>query len=285
MLFFNKNRTQLSQFFSIKKLGKTSNASKNITKLKFHLPLQLKYPRLLLRKKWLSGRSNNGSITVFSKGPRAKKRLPLINYSYRNNSLYFIAGLNYVNYNTKLTSLIFNSTGQVSYIPSKLHDCFFKLIKSQPLIPKVSSPMSREVLVFKPYIYLDEIPYMLIQQKKNSSISFLESWPGIGVKYTRSFGSTSKIIKLDTRTGLSLVQLSSGIKKIFSAFSLSNKGHANLYILKNRFRNTKSGDQRKRGLKSIVRGVAMNPVDHPHGGRTNSIKYPRTPWGKTTKYK
>lgn len=29
----------------------------------------------------------------------------------------------------------------------------------------------------------------------------------------------------------------------------------------------------------------MNPVDHPHGGRAKSIKYPRTPWGLTTKYK
>jgi large subunit ribosomal protein L2 len=34
-----------------------------------------------------------------------------------------------------------------------------------------------------------------------------------------------------------------------------------------------------------VRGVAMNPVDHPHGGRTKAIRYQRTPWGKTTKYK
>jgi ribosomal protein L2 len=28
----------------------------------------------------------------------------------------------------------------------------------------------------------------------------------------------------------------------------------------------------------------MNPIDHPHGGRTKAIKYPRTPWGKTTKF-
>jgi ribosomal protein L2 len=34
-----------------------------------------------------------------------------------------------------------------------------------------------------------------------------------------------------------------------------------------------------------VRGVAMNPTDHPHGGRAKSIKYQRTPWGKTTKFK
>jgi large subunit ribosomal protein L2 len=35
----------------------------------------------------------------------------------------------------------------------------------------------------------------------------------------------------------------------------------------------------------LSRGVAKNPVDHPHGGRNKAIKYQRTPWGKTTKYK
>jgi large subunit ribosomal protein L2 len=49
--------------------------------------------------------------------------------------------------------------------------------------------------------------------------------------------------------------------------------------------NGKAGYWRSFGLKSIVRGVAMNPVDHPHGGRTKAVKYPRTPWGHTTKYK
>ena len=49
--------------------------------------------------------------------------------------------------------------------------------------------------------------------------------------------------------------------------------------------NGKAGYWRSFGIKSLVRGVAMNPVDHPHGGRTKSIKYPQTPWGKTTKFK
>ena len=74
-------------------------------------------------------------------------------------------------------------------------------------------------------------------------------------------------------------------QKTFSIFSLASNGRANLYILKKNFKNTKSGFWRKKGFKPTVRGVAMNPVDHPHGGRTNSIKYPRTPWGKTTKFK
>jgi large subunit ribosomal protein L2 len=51
------------------------------------------------------------------------------------------------------------------------------------------------------------------------------------------------------------------------------------------FLNGKAGYWRNFGVKPLVRGVAMNPVDHPHGGRTKSIKYPRTPWGKTTKFK
>ena len=41
--------------------------------------------------------------------------------------------------------------------------------------------------------------------------------------------------------------------------------------------NGKAGYWRSFGSKSLVRGVAMNPVDHPHGGRTKSVKYPRTP--------
>ena len=45
-----------------------------------------------------------------------------------------------------------------------------------------------------------------------------------------------------------------------------------------------AGSSRRRGFSPQVRGVAKNPNDHPHGGRTKSVKYPRTPWGKTTKY-
>jgi large subunit ribosomal protein L2 len=49
--------------------------------------------------------------------------------------------------------------------------------------------------------------------------------------------------------------------------------------------NTKAGYWRSFGVKSIVRGVAMNAVDHPHGGRTKSVKTPQTPWGFVTKKK
>lgn len=266
------------------KKGKTSNASNKIIILKSILPLQIKYTKLLFKKKWSAGRSRSGRITVFSKGPKKKLCLPFTNYSYRSLALYFIAGINYTNTNAQLKSLLFNSTGSVSYIPFSLNDTLFKLSR----LPQINSAYSsnfREVLMFKPYIHISTKPFLLIQQSKNTPISFLEIKPLVGITYVRSLGSKALLMKLDTRIGLGLVKLPSGVKKVFSAFSLATKGCANLPILKNKLFNTKSGSFRKKGLKSTVRGVAMNPIDHPHGGRTKAIKYPRTPWGKTTKFK
>jgi hypothetical protein len=98
---------------------------------------------------------------------------------------------------------------------------------------RLRSQFYKDLLHFKSFIKVDEVPYMLIQQKKNSGISFIELKPLQGCVYSRSLGSKSNIIKLDTRTGLSLVKLSSGVKKVFSAFSLASEGSANLHILKN----------------------------------------------------
>jgi large subunit ribosomal protein L2 len=58
--------------------------------------------------------------------------------------------------------------------------------------------------------------------------------------------------------------------------SVSNKNHS-LCVL------GKAGKKRYSSKRPIVRGVAMNPVDHPHGGRTNGGRPSVTPWGKLTK--
>ena len=289
MYFFKKSsRTHgtISKWLFLKKLPKTSNASFHISKLRSVYPLQMKYKALMFRRKWHSGRGNTGRIVTYSKGPRVKKRLPFFNYKYRRSSIFFIAGLNYVGFNNKIASLVLNSQGEVSYLPSRITDVFFMLLGFKQLIPsKGYLSLQKEILILKPFIKINKLPYMLIQQKKNIAISHIERYPLKGIQYTRSFGSESSIIKLDTRTGLSIVKLSSGLKKVFSAFALASEGQANLKIHKNRILDTKSGNWRKRGYKPKVRGVAKNPVDHPHGGRTKAIKYPRTPWGKTTKFK
>jgi large subunit ribosomal protein L2 len=60
--------------------------------------------------------------------------------------------------------------------------------------------------------------------------------------------------------------------------AVSNPDHANISI-------GKAGRNRWLGWRSAVRGIAMNPVDHPNGGRTKGGKHWATPWGKPTKGK
>ena len=63
--------------------------------------------------------------------------------------------------------------------------------------------------------------------------------------------------------------------------AVSNPDNSNIKI-------GKAGRKRWKGRKPVVRGVAMNPVDHPHGGgegRTSGGRHPVTPWGKSTKGK
>ena len=72
--------------------------------------------------------------------------------------------------------------------------------------------------------------------------------------------------------------------KIISLFSIVLKGRIKCFSNK-KLIETKASYMRLRGKKSNSRGVAMNPIDHPHGGNTNSIKLHKTPWGKPTKKK
>ena len=126
--------------------------------------------------------------------------------------------------------------------------------------------------------------FLLGHINRLSRISLLELFPGAGIKYVRSSGSVAKLIKVDLNAHTAVVQLPSGVRKVFSVYSLASQGQVSLKD-KKLTSCTKAGFWKSFGKKSIVRGVAMNPIDHPHGGRTKAIKYPRTPWGKTTKFK
>jgi hypothetical protein len=223
------------------------------------------------------GRSSKGNILVKSKGPTKKIREVIVNYNFRQGSLFFIGGLNYINFRgTKITNVLFTSEGFITYIPATESSYLFLLCCCRGIFYN-KSPLYRDLCFLKPSISILIRPFLLFQQYKNTPISFLELKLTSGSQYTRSLGSKSKLLKLDTRTGYGLVVLPSFLKKVFSIFALASAGPANLYVLKQSLKNTKFGDKKKRGFKSKVRGVAKNPVDHPHGGRTKAIKYQRTP--------
>lgn len=108
----------------------------------------------------------------------------------------------------------------------------------------------------------------------------LEYFPGTGGKISRSAGTFSKIIKKYDKNVL--IKLSSGEYRLFYKNCICTIGRVS-NVQHNEFIIKKAGINRLLGWRPIVRGRAMNPVDHPHGGRTNGGISPRTPWGFLTR--
>mgnify|MGYP001362458421 CR=1 FL=1 len=79
-----------------------------------------------------------------------------------------------------------------------------------------------------------------------------------------------------------LIKLSSGEYRLFYKNCICTIGRVS-NVQHNEFIIKKAGINRLLGCRPIVRGRAMNPVDHPHGGRTNGGISPRTPWGFLTR--
>jgi len=111
----------------------------------------------------------------------------------------------------------------------------------------------------------------------------VELKPGKGGQMARSAGTYVQLVGKDQ--GFALLRLSSGETRRVMADCLatigavSNPDHQNQNI-------GKAGRNRWKGIRPTVRGIAMNPVDHPHGGgegRTKGGRHPVSPWGTPTK--
>jgi large subunit ribosomal protein L2 len=107
--------------------------------------------------------------------------------------------------------------------------------------------------------------------------------PGKGAQLCRSAGTYAQLVGRDQ--GFAQIKLASGELRVVpencmaTVGAVSNPDHMNQNF-------GKAGRQRWKGIRPHVRGVAMNPVDHPHGGgegRTSGGRNPVTPWGKPTK--
>lgn len=268
----------------MKKVGVTSGASRNSTKFINPFPLSWKHKKLLLNKKWGAGRGASGRIVVWTKRTRAiKTRYPFINYSFRYIGVTFIAGFIILPRTNKLLSLLFTSSGAASYLPASTNHEMFKLTQLTSVFSERKA-FRKNSNLFYPLSVLKQTFFIIRQLPKNKPISLVESLPGKGIQYARSTGTFATVLKMDSRVSTALIKLPSGVKKVFSTFSLGSLGK--VAIPENRkSANTSAGFYKKHGKKSKVRGVAMNPIDHPHGGRAKAIRYQRTPWGKTTKFK
>ncbi|CAN0910797.1 60S ribosomal protein L2, mitochondrial [Linum grandiflorum] len=116
----------------------------------------------------------------------------------------------------------------------------------------------------------------------------IEMRPGQGGKLVRAAGTCAKIMK-EPKDQYCVIKLPSGVEKV-----IDSRCRATIGVVSNASHGAKklrkAGHSRWLGRRPVVRGVAMNPVDHPHGGGEGKSKssgkfggVSRTPWGKPTK--
>jgi len=208
-----------------------------------------------------SGRNNSGKITIFFRGSRKKKRYRFIDF---HKKLWGIKGLvikiEYDPNRSSFISLIFYSNGILSYILA------FDQIYEGYIIENGIFCSNTNIG--------NTLPLKLLPV--GSVIHNIEIYFGQGGQFTRSAGSFAKI--LHKRINYTAIKLSSKQKHYILSDCLATLGRIsninhNLKNLK------KAGTSINLGFKSRVRGCAMNPVDHPHGGRTKGGKIPVSRYG------
>jgi large subunit ribosomal protein L2 len=213
------------------------------------------------------GRNNNGRITSRRMGGGHKRKYRLIDFKRQKFDVEAtVERLEYDPNRTAFIALIKYNDGELSYIiaPQRLA-AGDKVVASQSADIKPGNAMP-----------LKNIPIGTI-------IHNVEMKPGKGAQIARSAGAYVQLVGKDS--GYAQLKLRSGELRMVHAECLatigavSNPDHQNT-------NDGKAGRSRWKGIRPSVRGVAMNPVDHPHGGgegRTSGGRHPVTPWGKCTK--
>jgi len=213
------------------------------------------------------GRNNNGRLTSFRVGGGHKQSYRTIDFRRRKFDMAAtVERLEYDPNRTAFIALIKYEDGTLNYIiaPQRLA-VGDVVISSDKADIKPGNTM-----------HLKSIPVGTI-------IHNVEMKEGRGGQLARSAGAYVQLVGKDG--GYAQVKLRSGEvrmipdKCLATIGAVSNPDHQNAVI-------GKAGRSRWLGIRPCVRGVAMNPVDHPHGGgegRTSGGRHPVTPWGKGTK--
>ncbi len=215
------------------------------------------------------GRNNKGRVTVRHRGGGHKQSYRIIDFKRRKFDVAAtVERLEYDPNRSAFIALLRYEDDELSYILApqrvKVGD---KLIAGEnvDIRPGNALPMKN-------------IPVGTI-------IHNIEMKPGKGGQIARAAGSYAQLVGKDA--GNALLRLASGEVRMVRAEGMATIGAVSNPDQKN-IKYGKAGRKRWLGKRPTVRGVAMNPIDHPHGGgegRASGGRHPVTPWGKSTKGK
>ncbi len=213
------------------------------------------------------GRNNTGRVTIWSRGGGHKRRYRIIDFKRRKwDQPATVERIEYDPNRTAFIALVRYEDGELSYI----------------LAPQRVKPGDQVVAGER----VDVRPGNAMPLRSippGTIVHNVELKPNKGGQIARSAGAYVQMVGRDA--GYAQLRLSSGevrrvrLECMATIGAVSNPDHGNIKL-------GKAGRSRWLGRRPTVRGVAMNPVDHPHGGgegRSSGGRHPVTPWGKPTK--
>ncbi len=213
------------------------------------------------------GRNNAGRMTSRNRGGGHKRTYRIIDFKRSKKDVEAtVERLEYDPNRTAFIALLKYDDGELSYI----------------LAPQRMQAGDRVISAD----YADVKPGNAMQLGRmpvGTIVHNVEMKPGKGGQIARSAGTYAQLVGRDQ--GMAILRLNSGEQRLVSGKciatvgAVSNPDHGNINL-------GKAGRSRWLGKRPHVRGVVMNPVDHPHGGgegRTSGGRHPVTPWGKPTK--
>jgi large subunit ribosomal protein L2 len=213
------------------------------------------------------GRNSKGRITVRHRGGGHKRHYRVIDFKRDKHGVPAkVASIEYDPNRTARIALLHYADGEKRYILAPLELNVGDVLNSGP---------DAEIKVGNA-LPLSRIPLGI-------TIHNLELVPGKGGQMIRSAGGQASVIAREGN--FARVRLPSGEIRLFhincmaTIGQLGNLEHEGISI-------GKAGRKRWMGRRPKVRGVAMNPIDHPHGGgegKSSGGRHPSTPWGKPTK--
>ncbi|MGD2024825.1 MAG: 50S ribosomal protein L2 [Methyloceanibacter sp.] len=215
------------------------------------------------------GRNNTGRVSIWHRGGGHKRTYRKVDFKRKKLGVSAtVERLEYDPNRTAFIALIKYEDGELSYI-----------LAPQRLAPG-DKVIADEKVDVKPG---NAMP--LASMPIGTIVHNVEMKQGKGGQIARAAGAYVQLVGRDS--GYAILRLNSGETRMVPATcmatvgAVSNPDNANVSL-------SKAGRSRWKGRKPVVRGVAMNPIDHPHGGgegRTSGGRHPVTPWGKSTKGK
>lgn len=221
---------------------------------------------LVSNKKKTSGRNNTGHITCRHKGGGHKRKYRLVDFKRDKIDVPAkVASIEYDPNRSAYIALLHYADGEKRYVIASHGVEVGHTVKTSDHPPFNAGSCMK--LKFMPL---------------GSVISCIELVPGKGAKLVRSAGMSAQL--MGRSDGFATLRMPSGEMRLINEDcratfgAVSNSEHSSRV-------EGKAGRKRWKGIRPTVRGVAMNPVDHPHGGGEGKSKgnIPQTPWAIFTR--